>query len=175
MYVRVSYHLVGSNEHQTSWSKLQSKPGKEVSMLKTSIASRESAPCTYFPSVEAQNEPHPMGIGTNPTCRCTKRHRPMGPPSAFISHMAMLEMSLVPRESGTCTYFPSVDAKNEQSVHNNCDLFSKRINLLIEIIHWIYSMSKFILFEDNCRFLVLKVKIKAPPLLYSDYQNLVVL
>ena len=96
-----------------------------MSMFKTSIASRESAPCTYFPSVEAQNEPHPMGIGTNPTCRCTKRHRPMGPPSAFISHMAML----VPRESGTCTYFPSVDAKNEQSVHNNCELFSKRIIL----------------------------------------------
>ena len=36
-------------------------------------------------------------------------------------------------------------------------------------------MSKFILFEDNCRLLVLKVKIKAPSLLYSDYQNLVVL
>ena len=36
-------------------------------------------------------------------------------------------------------------------------------------------MSKFILFEDNCRLLVLKVKIKATPLLYSDYQNLVVL
>lgn len=104
-------------------------------MLKTSIAPRKSGPCTYFPSVEAQNEPHPMGMGTNPTCRCTKRRRPMGPPSAFISHMAMLEMSLVPRESGTCTYLPSVDAKNEQSVHNNCELFSKRINLLTEIIH----------------------------------------
>ena len=61
----------------------------------------------------------------------------MGPPSAFISHMAMLEMSLVPRESNTCTYLPSVDAKNEQSVDNNCELFSKRINLLTEIIHWI--------------------------------------
>lgn len=145
-------------------------------MLKTSIAPRKSGPCTYFPSVEAQNEPRPTGIGTNPTCRCTKRRRLMGPPSAFISQMAMLEMSLVPRESGTCTYFPSVNAQNEQTVqNNNCELFSKRINLLTELFIEYYSMSKFILFENNCRLLVLKVKIKAPPLLYSDRQNLVLL
>ena len=57
----------------------------------------------------------------------------MGPPSELISQKAMLEMSLVPRESGTCTNFPCVDAQNERSFHSNCELFSKRINLLIEL------------------------------------------
>ena len=120
---------------------MQLKPKKEVSMLKTSFVPRESRPCTYFPSVEAQNEPRPVGIGTNPTCRCTKRRRPMGPPSALISQKAMLEMSLVQRESGTCTNFPSVDAQSERSFHNSCELFSKRINLLILNYSLNYSMS----------------------------------
>ena len=66
MYVRVSYHLVGLNERQKSWSKLQLKPGKEVqassqgnpghvptsqvSKLKTSYAPWESA---LIPRVDA--------------------------------------------------------------------------------------------------------------------------
>ena len=63
----------------------------------------------------------------------------MGPPSALISQKAMLEMSLVPRESGTCTNFPSVDAQKERSFHNNCELFSKRINVLIELFTKLFN------------------------------------
>ena len=96
-------------------------PTSQVSKLKTSHAPWESA---LIPRVDAH-----------------WRRRPMGLPSTLISQKAMLEMSLVPRESGTCTNFPSVDAQNERSFHNNCELFLKRINLLILNYSWNYSMS----------------------------------